>query len=58
MATGQNIVLGGSPSGRVTIPALFKPQFLRVTTGTNHSDAPFARRIVADESDEHQPLSP
>jgi hypothetical protein len=38
MATGQNIVWGGSPSGRVTIPVLFKLQFLQVTTGTNHSD--------------------
>src|SRR6516165_1644437 len=34
--TGPTMVRG---SAGATIPALFKPQFLLVTTGTNYSDA-------------------
>jgi hypothetical protein len=53
MATGQTIVWGGSPTGRVTIPALFKPQFPRVTTGTNHSTrARIGQSVTSKDADD------
>jgi hypothetical protein len=54
---GPNIVGEDRPLSGTTL-GLCNPQPLSVTTGTNHSDAPFARRIVADESDRSKQLSP
>ena len=55
---GRGGATGLGPQLRVTIPTLCKPQPKLVTTGTNYSYAPFARRVAAGESSESQPLSP